>query len=338
MTAAPTRVVMVSNWAVNPYQKLLVAELEKRGLSVSEQQPGASPWSFRERPHVIHLQNVRPFLTSRGPLVSLARIALFALPLLMARGQGTRIVWTAHDLTNPNGRHPFIDRVATVVLAQLAHAIVVHDDVAATRIDGRNVHVIPHGSYAGYYPDTITRADARAALNMAEDDVVFLLFGWIRRYKGVMELIRAFKRVHVHGARLVIAGRPSGEGLEDEIRAAAADDPRIVLELRTIPDDAVQLYMHAGDVAVFPYSRVLSSGAVVLAKSFGKACIVASESGVDEEGAFLYDPNDERALTRALERAAGERGLLEEMGKANRARSVEQHWGSVAEATLRLYA
>jgi glycosyltransferase involved in cell wall biosynthesis len=174
-------------------------------------------------------------------------------------------------------------------------------------------------------------------LEIGEDDVVFLLFGWIRRYKGVLELIRAFKDLRAHGTRLVIAGRPSGEGLEDEIRTAAADDPRILLHLHTIPDDEVQVFMNAADVAVFPYSRVLGSGAVVLAKSFGKACIVASGSGVDEDGAFLYDPDDRGALTRALENAVGDRAGLAQTGASNRARSAEHDWQSVAEATLRTY-
>lgn len=336
MSVAPLRVVMISRWAVNPYQKLLVAQLEALGVSVFEEEPDVRRLFFRGRPHVVHVQNVRPFLTSRRPVVSLARIAFFALRLAIARGMRTRILWTAHDLTNPNGRHPFIDRVATFVLARLAHAIVVHDHVAAMRMGRSNVHVIPHGSYAGYYPDTVSRADARAALGIADGEVVFLSFGWIRRYKGVIELIRAFKRFRTKDARLVLAGRPSGEGLEEEIRAEAAGDPRISLHLETIADDDVQLYMNAADAAVFPYARVLGSGAIVLAKSFGKACIVASGSGVDEDGAFVYDPRDGNALTRALESAAGDRARLAQLGESNRARSAQHDWRPVAEATLRL--
>jgi beta-1,4-mannosyltransferase len=330
-------VLMVSQWAVNPYQKLLIAQLEKLGVSVSEESPSVRRLLFRGRPHVIHLQNIRPFLTSRRAMVSLARIGLFALRLLIARGMRARIVWTAHDLTNPNGKHPFIDRLATMVVARVAHEVIVHDETAASRViraawvSRRTVHVIPHGSYAGYYPNTITRTDARAALKIAEGDTVFLLFGSMRRYKGVLELIRAFQRVRATRARLVLAGRPSGVGLEAEIRAEAADDDRISLHLRTIPDADVQVYMNAADAAVFPYSRVLTSGAVVLAKSFGKACIVASGSGVDEDGALLYDPHDENALTRALESAAEDRARLTRC-------SAVHDWQSVAEATLQLYS
>jgi glycosyltransferase involved in cell wall biosynthesis len=204
----PIRVLLISQWAVNPYQKLLVAHLQNQGVDVSEESPTIRRLLFRGRPHILHLQNVRPWLTSSGTIVSLVRVAHFAVRLLLARAMGIRIVWTAHDLESPSSRHKVIDRFVTVIIARLAHGTIVHSEAArvklavAARLRTTTVHVIPHGNYIDYYPDAITRASARAMLEIGDDEVVFLLFGWIKRYKRVVELIHAFKSLSTEKVRL----------------------------------------------------------------------------------------------------------------------------------------
>lgn len=324
-----------------------MAHLQNRGLDLSEEAPSLRRLTFRGRPHILHLQNVRPSLTSAGAIESLVRVLHFASRLLLARVSGTRIVWTAHDLKSPGSQHKIVDRLATALLARLAHRTIVHSDAARTRLAAaarmseRNVHVIPHGHYIGYYPDTIPRSDARTTLGIGDDEVVFLLFGWVKRYKRVVELIRAFRSLSFPRARLLIAGKASERAFETEIRTEAAGDPRIHLHLHSIADDEVQLYMNASDVAVFPYSPVLTSGAIVLAHSFGKACIVSSNSGVedttDRDGAFFYDPATESDLTRALQNAIDHRDRLAQMGAYNRVNAEQRNWQDVAESTVQLY-
>jgi beta-1,4-mannosyltransferase len=233
------------------------------------------------------------------------------------------------------------------VLAHLAHGTIVHGAAARTRLAGaagiseREVHVVPHGNYIGYYPDGITRETSRARLGIGEREVAFLLFGWVRRYKGVLELIRAFRSLAAEDARLVIAGKGREPEFEHEVRREAAGDPRILLHLETIPDADVQLYMHAADVAVFPYSAVLTSGAVVLAHSFGKACLVARNSGVDDmtgaEGTFVAESAGEEDLRRALAHAIRNRERFAQMGACNRAHAEAQGWERVAKATVDVY-
>jgi beta-1,4-mannosyltransferase len=343
------RVLLISQWGVNPYQKLLVEHLQKRGLSVSEEAPSLRRVFFRGSPHVLHLQNVRPFLTSAGgTALSLVRTAHFAVRLVLARAAGIRIVWTAHDLSAPSQKHRHLDRLVTVMIAWLAQRVIVHSESArrrlttAARVSERKVHVIPHGNYIGYYAASITRDNARAALKIEDGDVVFLLFGWVKRYKRVLELIRAFQSLSAKGVRLVIAGRATEPRYENEIRAEAAIDPRILLHLHTIADTDVQTYMTASDVAVFPYSPVLTSGSIVLAESFGKATLVASDSGIEDaatsDGTFFYDPAAAGGLSQALENAIRSRDRLAMMGESNRANAARRDWHHVAEATCQLYS
>lgn len=347
MNLRQIRVHLISRWALNPYQKLLVTHLQDRGLIVAEEAPSLRRLTFRGRPHILHLQNVRPSLTSAGAMESLVRVLHFGARLMLARGIGTRIVWTAHDLESPSSRHKIVDRLMTAILARLAHRTIVHSDAARTRlaaaarVSERHVHVIPHGHYIGHYPDTISRTDARTTLGIGDDEVVFLLFGWVKRYKRVTELIRAFRSLSCKGARLVIAGKASERAYENEIRTEAAGDPRILLHLHSIADAEVQLYMNASDVVVFPYAPVLTSGAIVLAHSFGKACVVSSNSGVedtaDRDGAFFYDPGVEGDLTGALQTAIDHRDRLAQIGAYNRVNAERRNWQDVAESTLQLY-
>lgn len=334
-------VLLISTWAVNPYQKLFVPHLQNSGVAVSEEGLSIRRVLFPGSPDILHLQNVRPFLTTA------VRVTHFAARLILARLMGIKIVWTAHDLESPNQRRKVLDRLTTAVVARLAHRTIVHSEAArerlagAARVSGSKVRVIPHGNYIGYYPDSIRRNDARVTLGMGEDEIVFLLFGWIKRYKQVIELIRAFRSLPAKNARLVIAGSAPERTFASEIRTETAGDPRILLHLRGIPDAEVQVFMNASDVAVFPYAPVLTSGAVVLAKSFGIACIASKDSGVEDTagstGTLVYDPAAEDALANALQTAIDNRDQLAQMGAHNRATAAQHDWRDVAAATAQLY-
>jgi glycosyltransferase involved in cell wall biosynthesis len=253
-----------------------------------------------------------------------------------------------HDLKSPSQKHVVLDRLVTVMIAWLVHGMIVHSQFArsrladVTRVSERKVHVIPHGNYIGYYSASLTRNHARERLEIGDGEVVFLLFGWIKRYKRVIELIRAFRSLSVASARLVIAGKAPEKKLEEEIRTEAASDPRILLHLHSVADVDVQVYMNASDVAVFPYSPVLTSGSLVLAESFGKATLVANDSGVEDptasDGTFVYDSAAAGGLTRALENATASRDRLAQMGEYNRAKATKRDWREVAEATFELYS
>jgi glycosyltransferase involved in cell wall biosynthesis len=240
-----------------------------------------------------------------------------------------------------------LDSICTRTLARLADAVIVHSDTADERVRkaadlGREkLHVIPHGNYLDHYPDEITREEARNALGIHDEQVVFLLFGWIRKYKGVVELIRAFRALSAVNATLIVAGAVPEQEPEEAILAEADGNPRIVLALNAIADEDVQLYMNASDVAVFPYVPVLTSGAIVLAQSFGKACIVQRGSGLEgmaiEEGTIFYDGDADHGLARALETAIRKKDCLAEMGAHNRMRAMQHDWRGTTEQTIRIY-
>ena len=142
--------------------------------------------------------------------------------------------------------------------------------------------VIPHGSYKGEYPDTISQADARILLGVHEAETVFVSLGLVRRYKNILILISCFREMADPNAALIVAGECNDEKLANEIREAASSDARVTVDLTFVPRERVQIFLRAADVVVQPYSVVLNSGSTLLALSFDRPILVPRQGSLRE--------------------------------------------------------
>ncbi len=337
-------------WPTNPYHDLLAANLKRLGARVSGTgSTVALPFTaLQRRADVVHLHApYRAALASNAPKAAL-KLAVFLAGLVVLRLAGVRLVWTVHELHNHENRYTELDRLCTALVARLCHAILVHCESAGREVAGalsarsrEKVAVVPHGNYLGYYENKVGRAEAREILGIRESDLVFLFLGLIRAYKGVPELIDVFDGLGPEGARLMVVGRMANEEIAGllERKTAGRDDVEVVPGF--VPDDRIQEYMNACDVVVLPYRDIMTSGSVLLAMSFCKAC-VAPRMGcigdvLDDSGALLYDPDGEEGLSDAINRAVRRRHDLPRMGEYNR-RSVERWgWDQAARMTLDVY-
>lgn len=319
------RVLVLSRWKLNPYQALLVGELRTLSVDVVERDlDGETLYDTIRavKPDVIHLQNIHAGIHYLIP---------YAQALLDARQRGIPIVWTVHELRDNDSRFGLRDRLGTAITARLANAMIVHCDrarAALPRYDAK-IATIPLGHYRDWYPNRVTRAEARQALGIDDAAFVFLFFGWIRPYKGVDAMLEAFGRIDRADVRLLIAGSGS------QVRTA---DARVTVARGPIADDDVQLYLNACDVFVLPYRRILTSSAAVLAMSFARACI-SSRVGclsdvLDDQGAFLYDGD---GLLDAMQRAIDARERLDAMGQYNFERAMQWRWDEIAAKTRDVY-
>jgi len=223
-----------------------------------------------------------------------------------------RIVYTLHNLTQHEGRHGRLNRWANRLLFAWADAIHVHDESVAEAVapllrNAGKVFIIPHGNYVGCYPDQVTRDEARRQLGLDQDRYVYLTLGGLRPYKGIEELIAAFRATEGDDVRLVIAGHPHEPAYAEEIRERIAGDERIMAYLAHVPDEQVQVYMRAADVCVLPYRRVTTSGAAILALSFHLP-IIAPAIGpfptlIKDTAGIAYGASDADGLRIALEQA-----------------------------------
>ena len=331
----------------NPYQTSLISALTKYGIKVhsGSSMQAVLPWGTNA-PAAVHIHWLPKF--SAGVLGWL-RLVLYVSKLWFLRLFRVRIVWTAHNLYSHEAQWRGKERFLTRAIIRVAHAVIVHSPAAISIIanefkvrDTAKFCVIWHGNYIGTYPNTISREEARAQLIIAQDHLVYLFLGFIRPYKGVSELVSAFKHVTNPAARLLIVGRPLNELTLSELNKLIQGDTRITIKPEFVEDDRLQIYLNAADVAVYPYKDVLTSGAVVLGMSFGKACIAPKVGCIpdylDSKGAFLYSADDNNSMQVALN-SAGEvtAAQLAEMGKFNFKKAQTFDWDSIAALTAKQY-
>jgi glycosyltransferase involved in cell wall biosynthesis len=198
---------------------------------------------------------------------------------------------------------------------------------------------IPHGNFISYYQNTISQEESRDILDINPDEFVYLFLGNISEYKNLPALISEFKNLEIHKGKLVIAGRPSQEELEEKVIEMCSDNSNIDTYLYFIPDDEIQIYMNAADVVVLPYEKILTSGSAILSMSFGKP-VIAPDKGclkdfLPESSNFKYHKNHE--LEDKMLEAYKSGDVLGEYGKENLSHVSHYGWDKIAEKTKKVY-
>ncbi len=242
-----------------------------------------------------------------GTWVGLVR---FGLVMLLARARGAKIIWIAHNLyPHDGGRDVLAHRIARRIVVALSSWIGVHSEAAAVRVR-REFGVreeklvrLEHGHWIGFYRNEVARGEARRRLALSPDAFVFLFVGLCKPYKNLVHLVRSRREVP-DDSLLWIVGKFQSNSYFDEVVAAAAGAERIVVRNMSVANDDMQLYLNACDVVVLPYKEILTSGAAMLAMSFGRPIIAPRlpplEEVVTSECGLLYDPASRSALAQAL--------------------------------------
>jgi glycosyltransferase involved in cell wall biosynthesis len=339
--------MQVSKVRMNPYVGLLQQALREEGI-VCLQADGLSPGlvqSWRGQVDVLHLHWLELLYTAPSPARNVRLLAAVLAGLGWARLSGLRLVYTVHNLNPHEQAFPALDRLASRVLFRWADAVHVHDEEARLgleRLYGRRkkVYVVPHASYVGAYPNACTRLEARQRLGLAEDEFVYLCLGQMRRYKGIEDLIAAFRGLPAGRRRLVLAGNVHDPTYGDELARLTRGDKTIMAWFQYVGDAGLQYFMNACDICVLPYRDVTTSGAAILAFSFGRPLVAPAMAGFTElvaEGrGIAYDPQSTDGLAQALRQAL----VLDVAEAGQRALEWAQRhsWRTLAPEFIRIYA
>jgi glycosyltransferase involved in cell wall biosynthesis len=173
------------------------------------------------------------------------------------------------------------------------------------------VAVTRHGHYIDCYPNRISRAEARDRLALPPDSRVVLSLGRLQPYKGIENLVEAFRSVAGAKDVLLIAGLPSDAEYEARLRAvcdqAAGEGRQVRYDPRLVPDDELQIYFNACDLVALPFRQILNSGSLLMAMSFGCPIVAPRHGSIPEIACgaawFGYDLDDPSGLTGALRAA-----------------------------------
>jgi beta-1,4-mannosyltransferase len=331
-TKAMKIIFIPDNRNKNSYQANLSYPLSKEGADVYFS--GSVPKSVvtHWKPDILHIHWTTPFMIANSRFDTIVESTRFICELLLLKLFGVKIIWTVHNIIDHEGKFKSTELFFTKILARLCNKLIVHCPWAEREVikyyKSSSIVVIPHGNYIDQYKNTISRSQAREKLKLSEEDIVFLYFGQIRPYKGIPELIGAFKMLKDDKAKLLIVGKPL-----DDINMNmnnCKDDGRI----KTILE-----FMNAADIVVLPFKNILTSGSAILSMSFGKP-IIAPAIGcitdiLDDKGSFLYtEDNLFDAMQNTLNK---DREILLDMGNYNFRLVKQLNWDDIGKKTYNIY-
>lgn len=344
------RVVLVSRVKRNPYVALLCEGLKQPDLRCQprmvDQFSLGWMWHNRGQVDVLHVHWLELLFVYPALGRSLKRWFSVMLGFCLARVLGVCLVYTVHNIQHHEGQRPTLYRWGNRIVFALAQAVHVHDAETARVLAQswhrrRGVHVIPHGNYSLVYGNTCTRAEARQRLGLENNIFVYLSVGRVRPYKGIEELLAAFRAMSAPDAVLIVAGEVHDEGYDRTLRELAGDDPRIRLHFQYVPDEELQFYLNSCDLCVLPYRHVTTSGAAILAFSFAVPIIVPRLEffvdlvGEDQACGLLYSLDTPHGLQEALELAR--HVDIEAMRASCRLYAENLHWNNIARQHAAVY-
>ncbi|WP_418275959.1 glycosyltransferase [Isoptericola jiangsuensis] len=268
--------------STNPFQRLLYSALPEVGAAACPSadifdNPVARDDGGSLAGHVLHLHWLNGIVQPGVDILdAFDRLDLFKAVLTDLVERGVRIVWTVHNTLAHEVTYRFLEIDLCAFVAEMAD--VVHVMAESTLAETADLYLIPpekvvrieHPSFDGCYPDPLDRAAARERLGLNDDDVTLLFMGGIRPYKGIPLLLDAFEMAEKLDARLRLEVVGSvGGSMDPGIVDRLASMSRVRAHLGFVDPAEVHVHLRAADVVVLPYERILNSGTVMLAATFG---------------------------------------------------------------------
>jgi glycosyltransferase involved in cell wall biosynthesis len=348
------RVLMMPDYrSDNPYQQLLADELRKLGAEVAfpvgyrRYFPLWRAWRSRTGFRVLHIHWLNPYLGGNSLLAQSVFAVRTLIDLTLIRLCRGSVVWTIHNRVSHESRWPRIERWLQRRVASSAEALIVHSSAALKELredmslPAGKVSVIPHGHYRCVYGPPIDARTARISLGLPELGRIYLCFGMLRPYKGIERLIGEWQSAQSpnSGDVLVIAGKALDDDFLSDLKALEKACDSVRIRDGFVPVSEVPIYFSAADLVVLPFSRILTSGSLLLAMSYSKPVIAPAFETIKEvlgdADDLLYDPDDALALRRSLERShLLPLGLLQQKTEMACDRLG---WPSIAQMTLDAY-
>jgi len=203
---------------------------------------------------------------------------------------------------------------------RMAHRLVVHCETEAQqagRLGLNHQHIVTafHPTYDQFMLPAEPRESIRRSLGLREK--VLLFFGFIRPYKGLECLLKAFCALALRypDVSLLVVGeqfyttKGEARGKDWLLSHLSPNDPvrsQIVWIDRYVANEEVGRYFAVADVLVAPYLSVTQSGPLQIAYAFDKPVIASDLPAFREcvspgESGYLFATGNERDLAEKIE-------------------------------------
>lgn len=346
--------IIIFPWGTNPYQSMLYDGIEKIDSNIKYYRLVLSPLVYATLPIIFIIKRITgyriihihwlAFATSKTFFLSKELSFLYSIVCLtLLKVTGYKIIWTVHNVL-PHEKQTTNDTFIFTYLSKISNEKIVHSNHTIKQMvdlgyNTSNITIIPHGNYIGWYENTIHQNVAKKSLGIDKSEFTILLFGLVRRYKGVDELLNVIAKIDNPKIKLVIAGKCDDDALTNDIQKAAKRY-NIIFHNKYIDDNHLQIYFNASDVVCVPLKAVTTSGSALLALSFGKpiiAPVLGAIADLPPNVGYLYDPKIKDALYQNLKLALNYPSKLIPLGENAKIYAETLSWDSIAEKTYKIY-
>lgn len=266
----------------NPYLKLLYDDLNE--ISVNSVNPILPKFLFKKfkgEKSVVHYHWLE-FCNLKEFLILIYKLFL----LFIYKLSGGEIVWTMHNLTPHCKKFKKANFLIRKWMIRIVKYIILHSEHAKPavcslyRIPVKMIKIVPHPKYKVNIQEkqmSIERINKLYRIHIKNSKPLFLMYGRISRYKGILEVIKIFIK---NDFQLIIAGDTAKESIEyvNIIKELSKKTKNINIINKFIPSNEEELIFGASDVAIFNFSKMLSSGSILLAESYKKNIIAPKSS------------------------------------------------------------
>jgi glycosyltransferase involved in cell wall biosynthesis len=157
----------------------------------------------------------------------------------------------------------------------------VRDDLVKFKPDAKFVK-IEHPLY-NHFGQKIERDEARCRLKISQNKKTLLFFGFIRDYKGLDLLIKAFDFLD-DSYQLIIAGETYGSFEKyQQLIDSSKNKKQIFVFNDYIKNEEVPVFFSAADVCVLPYKEATQSGIAAISYHFDLPLIATDAGGLKED-------------------------------------------------------
>jgi glycosyltransferase involved in cell wall biosynthesis len=345
-----TPTVVFSSSVENPYQFRLIEELRKQDVLIDFAKPPSKsatlnlflwPWRIFSLAvggtRIFHLHWTHEFVPhwlSNWPGRALAKTWFF-FTLDFMKVFGIRLVYTAHNLT-PHEKLFNNDAAVVRKILDRSSAVIVHQKSNEQPLLEINPNIrlftVPEGI------DCIEEPVKK----LGSKDLVLVMLGSIRRYKGITELLAQLAASPPPTSNLIkikIFGECTDSRLAMEVTELASSAQLqgwdVELKLEFLATEDMQNLFANSDAALFAFNKITNSGSVMMALGRGVPVIVPDLSALSyltKDVAILYKPEEVVELLSKLTKQK-----LEPM-RANALNFAKQYsWPENAKSHLEIY-
>lgn len=226
------------------------------------------------------------------------------LPIILLKVRGKKVVFGVHDFYMHKGERNIIIQNLIYLQFILADDIIVYSQGVLKDIKSSSCYrifpkrIIESSLAISSFKDTV---DSRNQNGLEiKSKLKLLFFGRIERYKGLGNLVRAFRLISTSEITLTICGRGK---IDPKTLSIINDSENIILYNGWVEDSFLEDIIADSDLVCLPYNGATQSGVLFKAFEFGKPCLITPDPYLLSQadfGIWVTDGFDDEAIARQI--------------------------------------